>query len=146
MKDYFSNLFQPGQSDFTPIMELITPRVNEIDNEVLTKSFTITEFKKTLLDMHPDKARWIESRFLQKKNGIFVEWKYTQQEEREREKGGIFPSQLTDTNIVLILKIENSISFKDFRPISLCNVIYKIIAKVLANHLKCVLPKCVSAE
>jgi hypothetical protein len=57
---------------------------------------------------------------------------------------GQFPATLSTTNIALILKGNKQTTMKDWPPVALCNVLYKIIAKVLANRLKQVLPKCVS--
>lgn len=50
-------------------------------------------------------------------------------------KLGSFPAHLNDTNVVLIPKKENACKMKDLRPIALCNVFYKILAKVLAMKL-----------
>ena len=41
---------------------------------------------------------------------------------------------------------DNPRLIKDFHLISLCNILYKIIAKVLANQLKVFLPKLLSVE
>ncbi|XP_058784657.1 uncharacterized protein LOC131659487 [Vicia villosa] len=48
------------------------------------------------------------------------------------------------TNITLIPKGTTQTSMKDWRSIALCNVLYKVIAKVLANRLKKILGKCLS--
>lgn len=48
---------------------------------------------------------------------------------------GNFVDKLTNTNIVLIPKKKCPTSMADLHPISLCNVLYKIISKVLANRL-----------
>lgn len=59
-------------------------------------------------------------------------------------KIGGFDEQLTDTTIVLIPKKQNAQYMTDLRPISLYNVSYKIVSKVLANHLKEVIDKLIS--
>ena len=45
-------------------------------------------------------------------------------------------SALFDTLVVLIPKVDNPSRMKEFCPISLCNVIYKIITKVVVERLR----------
>ena len=49
-------------------------------------------------------------------------------------------AELNKTNIALIPKKKSPTHMVDFRLINLSNVAYKIIAKVLSNRLKVVLP------
>jgi len=46
--------------------------------------------------------------------------------------------------VVLIPKVSNPERLKDLRPISLCNVVYKIASKVLSNRLKFILPEIIA--
>lgn len=54
--------------------------------------------------------------------------------------------ELNYSFIVLLPKKENPVSVTDFRSISLSNVAYKVIAKLLVSQLRPVLPKLISGS
>lgn len=53
---------------------------------------------------------------------------------------GFLPKGINSTILALIPKKTDATEMKDYRPISCCNVLYKIISKILANRLKVLLP------
>jgi hypothetical protein len=58
--------------------------------------------------------------------------------------GSVMPEGWNDTNVVLIPKVKEPKCLKELRPISLCNVLYKIISKVIAARLKGILAEIIS--
>ena len=56
---------------------------------------------------------------------------------------GFLPKGVNSTILALIPKKEDSLEMRDFRPIACCNVMYKVVSKILANRLKLILPRLV---
>ena len=56
---------------------------------------------------------------------------------------GVLPYGINDTYICFIPKVKSPQKITEYRPISLCNVIYKLISKVLANRLKNILAEII---
>lgn len=54
------------------------------------------------------------------------------------------PKDLNTTILALIPKKSDARQMKDYPPISCCNVIYKVISKILANLLKKILPSFIA--
>lgn len=57
---------------------------------------------------------------------------------------GFLSKGLNATIMALIPKKDAAIEMKDYRPISCCNVLYKVISKIIVNRLKATLPQCIS--
>ena len=57
---------------------------------------------------------------------------------------GISPPHFHDTHIVLIPKNNEPQGITNYCPISLCNVVYKLASKAIANRHKRVLPSIIN--
>ena len=59
---------------------------------------------------------------------------------------GFMPSGVNATIISLIPKTTPAQTMKDYRPIACCNLMYKVISKILANRLHIIFPAAVEAN
>lgn len=57
---------------------------------------------------------------------------------------GLIDTGINYTFLVLIPNIQNPSTSSDYRPISLCNVVYKFVSKTLANRIKLIVPSLIS--
>jgi exonuclease III len=143
---FFQNLYEAEKEvDPSDILNLITERVDGSMNDQLTKPFTSTEIGDALFQIGPLKAPGpdgLPGRFFQRNWGVLRE--DVVRGVQEFFAKGELPEGINDTMLVLIPKGNDPQSLKDYRPISLCNVIYKVISKCLVNRLRPILDEIIS--
>ena len=123
----------------------VIPQLCMEENAVLNAPFTKKEVLEEISQMKPNKAPGPDgmSVVFYKKFWELVGMK-VQEEVLGVLNGNPMPKSWNETTIVLIPKKNNLERITEFRPISLCNVLYKMISKVLANGLKEMLPEIIS--
>lgn len=120
-------------------------RLTTEDREALTGPVTTGEVYRALMSMKsykapgPDGFQPIFFKMFWEDVGDEV-WHFV----RDAFAQGYFNEQLAETLMVLIPKSDHPTSFKEFRPISLCNAVYKILTKVLVTRLRPMLARIIS--
>ena len=144
--DYFEELFSTtSPSVFDDFLSDITPGITPQMNQWLLRLATEEEVREALFMMHPEKAPGPDGM-----TALFFQhsWHIIKGDLVEMVNNflikGEMDSRLNITHICMILKTERPTKMTELRPISLCNVGYKIISKVLCQRLKIYLPSLVS--
>ncbi|XP_059066322.1 uncharacterized protein LOC131857643 [Cryptomeria japonica] len=121
------------QEGLNVIPELIT----DAQNQSLMKPIQFEEVRKAVFSMEGDKAPGPDgfSTFFFQTFWEVVGFEVWEVVEESQNRVSV-AKEFNCTLIALIPKVEHPVSFSEFRPISLCNTIYKIISKVMANRLK----------
>ena len=149
---FFREFLQLIPNDFegctvNVLQELLPYRCTEEDKVMLISQVSAEEIKKVLFSMPNDKSpgpdgftseffksAWdiIGDEFILVIQSFFVK--------------GFLPKGINTTILALIPKRKEAREMKDYRPISCCNVIYKVISKMIANRLKVVLPNFIAGN
>jgi hypothetical protein len=144
--EYFKSMYSKEELVVPELIaELIEEKVDIEMNENLIRDFTDREISDALFQIGPLKAPGADgfpARFFQRNWGTIKE--EVIRAVKKFFADGEMPPEVNETIIVLIPKNNEPISLKDFRPISLCNVVYKIVAKCIANRLRPLLDGIIS--
>lgn len=144
---FYEDLYtSEGTVDMDRVLSAVPRKVSEEMNSVLITPF-VEEVKHALFQMFPTKAPGPDgfpAHFFQRHWDLYGE-EVTAMVLRVL-RGEEEATNINETLIVLIPKVASPEEVGQFRPISLCNVLYKIASKVLANRLKTVLPEIIFEE
>ncbi|KAL5554075.1 hypothetical protein UlMin_041476 [Ulmus minor] len=150
IQNYFVTLFttsSPSSVDFDRVLVSIERKVTPQLNEQLEQVFVAEDVKTAVFQMAPTKSPGADGM-----SAIFYQkfWPIVGEEVTAAclgfTNGGLPLGSINETIITLLPKIKNPTRITEFRLISLCNVLYKIISKMLANRLRKVMGSIISEE
>ena len=119
-------------TEFDDFLTEVTPGITPQMNQRLLRLATEDEVREALFMMHPEKAPGPDGM-----TALFFQhsWHIIKKDLVDMVNNflvsGIMDPRLNITNICMIPKTESPTRMTELRPISLCNVGYKIISKVL---------------
>ena len=137
--DYFENIYTTAYpTRVEDVVATIPTKVLEDMNKSLTCAFTREEVATAFKKIHPTKAPEPDCKFaiFYQKYWSIVGNSITNMVLNVLNNINLPMTEINKTNISLIPKTSNPKKMTEFMPISLCNVIYKLISKTLASRLK----------
>lgn len=147
--NYYQQLFTSQDSNAktseATVQEAIVPCISEEMNANLISTPSADEIKKACFSIHADKAPGpdgFSASFFQTNWGNISEQIIL--EVQNFFSTGILPCNINKTHVRLIPKIRSPQKMQDYRPIALCSVYYKIIAKLLTKRLQPILSSIIS--
>ena len=139
--DFYTHLFTSSNPQaLDMVLDGVDAVVTEIMSAELMRPFTSEEVGMAIKEMAPLKAPGLDGM-----PPLFYQTYWTDigmdvaQAVLSCLNSRSILKSINHTFITLIPKVPNPERISDFRPISLCNVIYKIISKTIANCLKPIL-------
>ncbi|XP_024007904.1 uncharacterized protein LOC112083915 [Eutrema salsugineum] len=146
ISEYFQEIFSSqNNSGFDLVHDVLEPQIDEETNARLIRIPDPAEIHSAVKSIHPSKAPGPDGFSA----GFFhTYWPIIGpdlvKEIQEFFLSGSFPTRQNETHIRLIPKILGPRRVADYRPIALCNVYYKIVAKILTKRLQTILPHLIS--
>ena len=144
--NFYKNLFSScAGTQFDELLAKVQPKVTAMMNQFLLTEITNEDVKLALDGMGDLKALGMDGMpALFYKQFRDIVGRDVTREVKNLLQGGEMKKGWNETIVALIPKVPNPEQLKDLRPISLCNVIYKMASKVLSNRLKIVLSEIIA--